>query len=778
MRIGSRVSAVGAIPIVIAACIAVAAILLLQQIDQARRGAAAAATLYQTLLTAVMAHHEYVQAEPERRIFYRRRFIGATEKASAGIGELRRLQPADEGLAGAERRLTSYVADMGTLVDATSKIDAMVRDMSARAATLSGLGDQARDRQHAANVNNSAMLDRADASMRETRDILEAAYALRVALSALAVKWAGSPAPLQPGNAGDRIDGDGERFRQLSVTLSDRLKRADIADADGTVAFEEPALQQIARLAVIPDPPASDATARRMLVDAEQWADDVVKAYSAKFRSSHELTARLLGDAVQAYETELATETMTTKLLKQSYRSAAALARQDEATARAILDGGERLTDILAALPIHPSIHASMIAAYRLWLDGLRTTIDMVSRQNALTSEMDRASTEMIDSAYALDARLSSSTDRTARSIRIILILGAMGGLLFGGVAATVAARSITAPLVALQTEIMVRAHDPSHGRLHHADRRDELGDIARAANSFLGEISRREQALRLAKDRADRALDTLKQTQVELIRAERLASLGQLVAGVAHEINTPVGIALTTATVVDEELRLFGEAVKDGKISRRALDRMVERSREGLDLLVYNLTRSADLIQSFKQVAADQVSGQRREILVHAYLHELMTSLNPMLRKAGHKSIVVCSETLVFGCASGALSQILTNLIVNAVTHAFAADIQGEIRVEASAVGTEAVRIVVSDDGRGIPSEDLVRIFDPFFTTRRTAGSTGLGLNIVWNIVTSSFGGQIDVASTLGCGTRFTITLPRSRAAADVFPATGDIDA
>ena len=141
----------------------------------------------------------------------------------------------------------------------------------------------------------------------------------------------------------------------------------------------------------------------------------------------------------------------------------------------------------------------------------------MLSRQNALTSNMDRASTEMIKGARTLAGELGTKAERTAHSIRLILILGAVGGLLFGVAAAAVVARSITVPLVALQTEIMRSAHDPQSGVIHRADRRDELGDIARAANTFLREISQREQSQRLAMREADEALSRLRQTQASI---------------------------------------------------------------------------------------------------------------------------------------------------------------------------------------------------------------------------------------------------------------------
>ena len=263
------------------------------------------------------------------------------------------------------------------------------------------------------------------------------------------------------------------------------------------------------------------------------------------------------------------------------------------------------------------------------------------------------------------------------------------------------------------------------------------------------------------AKHRTDAALVELQGARADLIQAEKLAALGQLVAGVAHEINTPIGLALTTSTTLEVEVRRVAAALEAGQVRRSELARSVERLGEGMSLLFNNLTRAGDLVYSFKQVAVDQVGGERRSFDMRAWLLELLRSLGPALRKRGHRIETECPDGIVLDGYPGALGQVLSNLVLNAVTHAYPADRAGLMRLDVAQTTPDRVRIVFVDDGRGIAPEHVGRVFDPFFTTRRGLGSTGLGLHIVYNLVTATLNGRIAMESEPGAGTRFTIDLP-----------------
>jgi signal transduction histidine kinase len=197
-----------------------------------------------------------------------------------------------------------------------------------------------------------------------------------------------------------------------------------------------------------------------------------------------------------------------------------------------------------------------------------------------------------------------------------------------------------------------------------------------------------------------------------------------------------------------------------------------LDRVKEGTELLFANLTRAAVLVQSFKQVAADQVSSERRSFAMDVWARELLVSLQPVLRRSGHEITLVCPQGLTVDTYPGALAQVLTNLVMNALTHAFAPGITGHLALQIGATDANTIRIVFTDDGHGIAPENLGKVFDPFFTTARNRGNTGLGLHIVFNLVTGPLEGKIDVASRPGEGTRFIITMPMHASEAPREPA------
>lgn len=255
-------------------------------------------------------------------------------------------------------------------------------------------------------------------------------------------------------------------------------------------------------------------------------------------------------------------------------------------------------------------------------------------------------------------------------------------------------------------------------------------------------------------------ALETLKRAQSELVQSEKLASLGSMVAGVAHELNTPVGNALMVASTLTDQQQQFEQSLDHG-LSRSALNHFLLSVRDTSDILDRNLRRTADLINSFKQVAVDQTSEQRRSFDLQEVAHEVLVTLSPSLRKSTHTLLSDVPSGIRFDSFPGPLEQVLMNLTNNALRHGFEGRTNGQMRLYAQLLPDEWVRLRFTDDGVGISEKNLQKIFDPFFTTKLGQGGSGLGLSIAYNIVTGMLGGKIEVHSEVGRGSEFVIDLP-----------------
>ena len=255
------------------------------------------------------------------------------------------------------------------------------------------------------------------------------------------------------------------------------------------------------------------------------------------------------------------------------------------------------------------------------------------------------------------------------------------------------------------------------------------------------------------------RAYQQLKETQAQLASHEKLASLGSLVAGVAHELNTPIGNSLLMASTLQEKTHAVAARFEQAQLKRSDLADYMAASTEASDLIVRSLHNAAELVSSFRQVSVDQASAQRRRFDLAQACQEIAATMMNTVRLAGHSLVVDVPPGIVLNGFPGALGQVIINFVNNAMLHAFE-QAGGTMRLSAVQVET-MVRIAFRDDGRGIAPEHLARIFDPFFTTRMGQGGTGLGLNIVYNIVTSLLGGSIRVESEAGQGTCFVIELP-----------------
>ncbi len=753
MRVGPKIALVGGVPILAAGAIAMVGWFLLAQEERARGGAVLVAGAYHDLATARLVRDQYAAASAPERPDFAARFASLTARAEASLGRLggfARIAEQRSRIALVEGALSQYRGQMEAFVRRTRENDDLIREMAQRADTLIDLTDRARLRQQASNGDLARSLAEKVEALRVARGLVNHLNALR----ARSTERAASTALASPDTAAPSSEAEAKRAQVRYRTAARDLSAA--MRADGRAADAD-ALDALTTEAALQD---AGADAR-----LEAWIERSLKIETSGQESLHDEVAQLLAYSVQANEVEQATQNIAIGTLKLGPRTAGALIRRDAALAERMLAEGERLSQSAAALPISPLIQAEMIQALDGWRARLNTTIAGLRLQNAMIVTMDGLAETMIDSAKALNDAFVLDADRFGVFIQRILLVGAAGLLLFGLMGVVLVARSILVPLRMLQGDLVMLTGDPAGASLRGTARGDELGDIARATAVFVSEITRREGALRRAKDQADVALVELRRTQDNLVRAEKLASLGELVAGVAHEINTPLGIALTTGTLMSDEARTFRTSLTAGTLSRSRLSHFVDRVEEGAGLLCTNLTRAADLVQGFKQVAVDRVSDEIRSVALETWLDDLVASLRPMLRKGAHSLERACPPGLVIDTNPGVLAQIVTNLVANAVVHGFRAGEPGRIVVRVSEFEGGLFRLEVADDGQGIAPQHLDRIFDPFFTTARSAGSTGLGMHIVHNLVTAKLGGRITLASELGRGTAVQVDFPARRA-------------
>ncbi len=275
--------------------------------------------------------------------------------------------------------------------------------------------------------------------------------------------------------------------------------------------------------------------------------------------------------------------------------------------------------------------------------------------------------------------------------------------------------------------------------------------------------VLERTQALDDANRNLIATMETLQRAQDELIGAEKLAALGSLVAGVAHELNTPIGNAMVTASALHELAERNQEAALAGSMKRSVFHEFMAQMNDGASLIHKSLARAVELISSFKQVAVDQESERRRSFDLHQMVHEVVDTLRPGIKKSRAHITVSIPEGIAMESFPGPLGQVLMNLVNNALIHGLEDVADGVVDVSAiPGADGQSVTLQVSDNGRGIAAEHLAHVFDPFFTTKLGKGGSGLGLAVSHRIATRVLGGRMWVQSQPGQGSRFELTIPR----------------
>jgi C4-dicarboxylate-specific signal transduction histidine kinase len=306
-----------------------------------------------------------------------------------------------------------------------------------------------------------------------------------------------------------------------------------------------------------------------------------------------------------------------------------------------------------------------------------------------------------------------------------------------------------------------------------------ELADVDKSLRSMAATLTQRESQLRSTNEQLElrvqerthhlqtvnadleQTMKRLEATQSELVQAGKMAALGGMVAGISHELNTPVGNAKLAASALVENARRLQEIVDSGKVSKSEIQRCTAAFEEGANLIDRSLERASDIVRSFKQVAVDQTSNRRRNFELGEVIRENYILLSPRLNKAGISVNMELPSKFEMNGYPGVIGQVLTNLLENAMLHGYSDSQGGQVDIVAQAVSQDVVRLTVRDYGRGIANEALSKVFDPFYTTRMGQGGSGLGLSIVYSLITHSLAGKISVDSKVGSGTSFILELP-----------------
>ncbi len=298
-----------------------------------------------------------------------------------------------------------------------------------------------------------------------------------------------------------------------------------------------------------------------------------------------------------------------------------------------------------------------------------------------------------------------------------------------------------------------------------HIQRQANAEHEYRTLNVSLEEkVNQRTLALKEANGELIQTLEKLHQFQRQMVQNEKMASLGDMVAGVAHEVNTPIGLGVTASTMMLDRLADMRKGFEEKTLKASALAKFIAESEENLNIIYRNLNRAAELISSFKQVAVDQSSENNRTFSFAKLMEEILMSMRPKLKRVNHDIVIHCADDLYIESKAGPINQIMINLIMNSIIHGFEFMEKGIIDIDIVMQDDKKICITFKDNGGGIPEQLRKRIFDPFVTTKRGQGGSGLGMHLVYNLVTQGLNGSISVQSETGQGVEFKIIFPVKR--------------
>ena len=388
-----------------------------------------------------------------------------------------------------------------------------------------------------------------------------------------------------------------------------------------------------------------------------------------------------------------------------------------------------------------------IITAASTYLREFEGVVKAENEQNKQQERMVQAAREIESLAgYIRTQTQNQATSTKEAAVSVILVTLSLG-LIIGIAAAIILTNSIAKPIQKLVDVINRLANEDEDVVVPLVSNQDEIGQIARAIANFKDVILQRKE-----------------KTEAQLIQAEKMAALGDLVAGVAHEINTPIGIAVTGSTHLKDQISLLEKNFTSGALRKSEFKRFVDNAMPTAGTIQSNLERASALIKSFKKVAVDQSSQEVRQFKLVAYIDDVLVSLQPKIKQTSHKISLNGDSQIEVQTVPGALSQIITNLVINSLAHGYENNsVEGNINIVVKAKKDDII-LLYKDDGKGMDDEIIERIYEPFFTTRRGSGGSGLGLSIIFNLVTQTLGGTIQCNSSPGEGAQFEIIFPKNK--------------
>ncbi|MBD3585925.1 sensor histidine kinase [Salinimonas sp. HHU 13199] len=314
-----------------------------------------------------------------------------------------------------------------------------------------------------------------------------------------------------------------------------------------------------------------------------------------------------------------------------------------------------------------------------------------------------------------------------------------------------------------LEQEVAKKTASLSQIMLDLEQQKDELIGNQRELRAEIENRQRVENELRKRNTELARSMDTLNQAKDQLLESERMATLGGLVAGITHDVNTPIGVSVTAASFLEDRLNKLQKQFEDKTLTAGQMENFLDESHQTTSLLMKNLQRACELIESFKQISVDQTSDAERKFNLGEYIDEVMQSLKPSFKHTTHKFNIECPDDLVIRCAPGVIAQIITNMVMNSLIHGFDGIHNGRVQLTVLVEGDEVI-MDYSDNGKGLTEGQLDKLFDAFFTTRRSEGGSGLGTHIMYNLVTQALNGTITPTSAPGKGLSYHIRFPLRR--------------